>query len=144
MNSPAVRHLAIKHSNYNNPHSIFKDLNGTMVFELPTREELENLFKQHGTATLMNVGVVRLHPRDSFNKKLGVKCAKEKMSLVPVYLTQVEIRNTKHIYHFQAKVPNRCPAENDTQVIQFGISTIRESDRAVLVYGNFTYEDDLS
>lgn len=110
---------------------------GTIVLELPSKVDLHNLYVQHGTATLIKIGAVRLNKKDQFNKKLGVKLAKEKLQLVGCYLSFVEIRGTKHIYHFESKVTNRCPNEHTDQVIKFGVSTIRDSENVCVVYAEF-------
>lgn len=111
---------------------------GTFIFELPPKSELDNLFKEHGTCTLFKVGVVKLNNKDQFNKKTGVALAKEKMNFTGCYLEYVEIRSTKHIYHFRAEVPNRCKSQGDKQTIAFGFSTIRDSDKVQVVYAQFT------
>lgn len=110
---------------------------GTIVFELPTKADLTNLFTLHGTCTLMRIGAVRLNNRDQFNKKLGVKLAQDKMQMTGCYLEYIEIRGTKHIYHFVSKVPNRCPKEEATQDIKFGLSTVNESGLVQMVYAEF-------
>lgn len=126
-----MNNMNIVHNNL----SCFK--RGTMVFELPSKKDLTNLFSLHGTCTLIKVGAVRLNNKDQFNKKLGVKLAQEKMSFVGCYLSHVEIRGTKHIYHFKATVSNRVPSEEKTQEINFGVSTVNESDNVQMAYANF-------
>lgn len=110
---------------------------GTLVFELPTKKDLTNLFNLHGTCTLIKIGAVRLNNKDQFNKKLGVKLAQERMAFVGAFLSKVEIRGTKHVYHFTADVLNKVPGEDKTQQINFGISTVNESDNVQMAYANF-------
>lgn len=115
---------------------------GTIAIELPAKDDLINLFMQHGTCMALIIGAARLAKKKVFNKKLGREYATQMMIPAKADLTEVEIRGTKHVYHFVAWLPNNCPDERKVQCIKFGLSTTLESNNVAVMYGFFS-EDDL-
>lgn len=107
---------------------------GTLAIELPSKEDLEQVFDTHSNCTLIKIGVARLAKNRHFVKKEGRQYAEQNLIFCKSYLEKVSIRDTKHVYHFTATVENRCPGEPNTQDVEFGFSTCAESDFCQLVY----------
>lgn len=121
---------------HNNGELAFK--RGTIALDLPSKQDLETLFTKHGTATLVYIGAARLATKAKFVKKQGRSFAEDMMDWFPAYLQRVEIRGTKHVYHFIAEnLPNKTPDEESTQKVEFGVSTVAETDDVHLVYAFF-------
>lgn len=114
--------LSFTHNNLRHLHK------GTIAISLPTKDDLNNLFNLHGTATLVCMGVGMLHPHDRFEKSVGRAIAVHNLNWVTAYLTQVEIRGTSHIFHFTTTIKSVD--------IDFGLSIIKETDDVRLIYGN--------
>lgn len=110
---------------------------GTIAVGLPTKEELTSLFTVHGTCMGLFVGAARLAKNKSFNKKLGREFADKMLIPTKCDLDSVEIRGTKHIYHFKVWTANNCPKEPKVQELAFGLSTTSESDNVCVIYGFF-------
>lgn len=111
---------------------------GTIFINLPDKKFLEDdLFKAHGSQMLARVGAARLAPGAQYIKSLGREYALSMSDWYPASFVSVDIRGTKHVYHFSVVVKNQCPKEPNTQVVEFGISTIAESDNTQLVYAFF-------
>ncbi len=114
---------------------------GTIALGMPTKDELTRLFLCHGTCIALMVGAARLAKNKVFNKKLGREFSTKMMAAAKVDLLKVEIRGTKHVYHFEAWVANSCPNEEKMQKVEFALSTIKESDNVNIVYGFFVEEE---
>lgn len=110
---------------------------GTIAVGVPSKDELTKLFTVHGTCIALMVGAARLAKNKIFNKKLGREYSTKMMQPAKVDLTHVEIRGTKHIYHFEAWIANNCPNEEKMQKIEFAVSTTNESPNVNIVYGFF-------
>lgn len=116
---------------------------GTIAVGMPSKEEITRLFLCHGTCIALMVGAARLAKNKIFNKKLGREFSQKMMQPAKVDLTSVEIRGTKHIYHFESWVANNCPNEEKMQKIEFAMSTTNESVNVNFVYGFFTEENEI-
>jgi hypothetical protein len=79
------------------------------------RDDLHNLFISHATCIGLPIGAARLAKNKAFNKKLGREFAEKMIQLAKVDFKNVEIRGTRHVYHFEAWVANNCPNENKLQ-----------------------------
>lgn len=110
---------------------------GTIAIGLPEKDELTRLFTAHATCIALIVGAARLAKNKIFNKKLGREFSTKMMQPAKVDFTHVEIRGTKHVYHFESWVANNCPKEKKMQKIEFALSTTNESPNVNLVYGFF-------
>lgn len=110
---------------------------GTIAIGMPTKEELTTLFTSHGTCMALPVGAARLAKNKLFNKKLGREYSAKLMAVAKVDLDTIEIRGTKHIFHFNAWVANNCPDEAKMQKLDFAVSTTNESPNVNVVYGFF-------
>lgn len=120
---------------------------GTIAVGLPSKEELTTLFLTHSTCMAFFIGAARLAKNKLFNKKLGRQYSEKMMIPTKCDLTHVEIRGTKHVYHFRAWTVNKCPKEPRVQEIVFALSTTKESENVNVLYGFFeefqekTYEE---
>lgn len=99
---------------------------GTIILDLPSIEVLNNLFQTHSTALLVMMGVARCHPKDQFVKKTGRELAQTRMLQSIAEFSNVQVRGTKHVYHF-----NCTTGKNK---VSFGLSTIAESKQVCLIY----------
>ena len=125
---------------HNNGDLVFK--RGTFALELPNREFLENMFKTHGTATLMRIGHTRVSKLDPFIKKTGRELAISRMDWHKVHLQYVEISGTKHVWHFKVDLPTKSNySNNGIDSVVFGVTTVAESEHANLVYCHFVPND---
>ncbi len=116
--------IAFAHHHHQN---LTYGIKGTLALEVPTKQDLEMLFNEHATCTLMNVGVAKLYHKDVHVKKIGREESIKKMKLTKVTFIRVEIRGTKHVYEFTGRT------ENDVD-FTFGLSTIKESDKVKFVF----------
>lgn len=113
-----------------NPHRVY---NGTIALILPSKEELKTFFDLHASKTMVRVGLAVCSDKDNFVKSIGREKSSGRLTPVVVDIIDVEIRGTKHIYHFET---NMIGAKGFKEVkVQFGISTIAESEHTQLVYG---------
>lgn len=110
---------------------------GTIAVVLPSKEDLTTLFTTHATCIGLVVGAARLAKNKPFNKRLGREYAEKMLIPTKCDLVAIEIRGTKHVYHFKAWTANNCPKEPKVQEIVFGLSTVAESENVAVVYGFF-------
>jgi hypothetical protein len=120
---------------HNNGDVNFK--RGTIAIGVPEKQDLTQLFISHGTCIALVVGAARLAKNKMFNKKLGRQYSEKMMIATKCDLTRVEIRGTKHVYHFKAWTANNCPEESKVQPLVFALSTTAESENVNIVYGFF-------
>lgn len=121
------------HFVHQNPgrHSEFKS--ATFAFILPSKTDLEAMLKAHANATLIQLGVANVNPKDHFVKKKGRELAESRINLVKVNLEDIGVVGTKLCYHFVAELPSKCPNET-TQIINFGLGTVAENSTTKLLY----------
>lgn len=110
---------------------------GTIAIALPEKRDLLNLFEQHGTCTLLGLGISQVHPDDKFDRVVGREVSSQRVMYVKAYLDYVEIRGTKHIYHFKSDIDDTSSTQKRKKVVVFGLATTKESDSVQLVYATF-------
>lgn len=100
----------------------------TIAVELPSKSTLTQLFLTHSTQTLIDVGYTFCNPKDQFVKRMGREIAAFRVKQSVATLKSIEIRGTKHIYHFDIR--------SDGAVVELGVSTVAESEHVCLIYGS--------
>lgn len=111
---------------------------GTLAFDLPDRTYLTTLFSTHSNVAIVRMGYSLCSDKDRFNKKTGRQLAEKRMSYFTANFKSVELRELRHIYHFQTKVPSIV--EGKTIVISFGVSSKEDKEDSVLAYASMYHE----
>jgi hypothetical protein len=113
-------------------------IQGTLAFEMPTKDFLNSAFLQHASGIYMRVGSSILNPVDNFNKQVGRELAESHMEPIPVQMQNIVVDGTRHVFHLEAKIADR---RNKTKnlLVSFGISTIAESDNVRLLYAELSH-----
>lgn len=120
---------------------IYKHINkdvyekGTFSIVPPTKKDLSNIFDTYSNVTLFSIGVAICSARDPYVKKIGRGFADKNVNLTKTYLQNVEIRETKHVFHFMALSTH--PKTKKELKVFFAFSIIKESDNVRLLYVHF-------
>lgn len=104
---------------------------GTIAVELPTKAYIEQLFNSHSNQAFIKIGVSKLHPKDSFVKKVGREKSSDNMMFRVCEISDVVIDGTRHVYYFEFHSDN--PKISSCDLI---LATTAESDNVLLLGGN--------
>jgi hypothetical protein len=112
---------------------------GTLVFVLPSKQDLQKLVSDCVRETHLKIGTTFLHPKEQFCKKLGRDEAEKHIVLVNADLNMLSIRDHQRlVYHFHSFVPDPRPNMNMETLIEFGFSISPTSERVHLEYAFFS------
>lgn len=105
-------------------------LEGTIVVQMPTKEELEHVFLTHSNMTMLLTGLSIKSKNDRFIKKEGRKIAQTRLAPIVFELNEIQQKGTKHIYHL---VTNRITINKKKFQVRIALSTVSESKDVRLI-----------
>lgn len=127
--------IRIKHVNANKEFT-----RGTIVINIPSKETLFKMYVEQTNNLYLKVGASYVHPRDNYNKKIGVARAESyAMAEEAKYclLKNIEPRSYGWVYHFTTIVPDTRPNTPMFNRLSFGITVSNNSESPRLEYAGF-------
>jgi hypothetical protein len=123
-----------------NHHSVV----GTVVVQMPNREELEHIFLTHSNMTMFLAGVSIKSKCDKFIKKEGRRLAELRLAPVIFQFDGVVQHGTKHIYNF---FTNKIKINKQMLYLRISLTTVKESKNVRLISAyieNFNEDEEES
>lgn len=109
-----------------------KNFKTTLAIELPSKTDLETMFKSHSTSILMKMGYAVQHEKDNFVKSKGREIALGRLNYIKADITHVSIIGTRHVYHFNIILTKINGEKLDANI---AVSTVAEADNVHLLSG---------
>lgn len=129
--------LKIKHIN---PDKSSGFVRGTIAVNIPSKEQLLDMFLNHHQSTYLKVSAAYLHSKEQFNKRIG-KDRAESYALSEeskfCHLKSIESRNGRWVFVFTTIVPDNRPNSPNVIGVEFGVAMSLESPNTRLEYATF-------
>ena len=104
--------------------------NATIAVNIPSKEQLHNLFLSHQDTITLDVGLTVKSQLDQFEKKKGREAALKNSKKTTIKLQSVNLEEKdRHLYRFETEILHNRQLYD----VYFTLTTIHQSDKVKLI-----------